>query len=186
MAAKQTIIGIVGMPASGKTVVADYLAKKPKAVRIHLGDFIWSYLAKRGIKPSTETGLMASLYMWVEYGDIPVADWAFKQITIAKGKKLIIVDSFRTLEEAQLFQTKFGNRFHMIAVLASPAIRLKREQFRKRFGEVSKLDFRKRDREELRIGVGDLIASSSHYIDANTSVQNVKKCADAILKKILK
>lgn len=185
MATKQTVIGIVGMPASGKTVVADYLAKKPGAMRIHLGDFIWSYLAKRGIKPSTEMGLMASLYMWAEYGDIPIADWAFNQIRKAKNKKLIIVDSFRTIEEAQLFQIRFKERFHMIAVLTSPAIRLKREQFRKRFGEVSKLEFRKRDREELRIGVGDLIASSSHFIDANGSIQQVKKQADAILKKII-
>ena len=183
--ATQTIIGLVGMPASGKTVVADYLAKKPGAMRIHLGDFIWDFLAKRGVKPSTEMGLMASLYLWAEYGDIPIADWAFKQIQKTKGKRLIIVDSFRTIDEAQLFQTRFGDKFHMIAVLASPSIRLKREQFRKRFGTFSKLEFRMRDREELRLGVGDLIASSSHYIDANTSIQNVKKQADAVLKKIL-
>jgi len=179
------IIGLVGMPASGKTVVAEYLAKKPDAMRIHFGDFIWNYLAKRGVKPTEEMGMMAGLFMWAEYGDIPLADWANNLIKNARGKKLIILDSLRTSDEAQYFQAKYPEKFHVIAVLTSPAIRLKREQSRGRFGKVTKLEFRMRDREELMLGVGDLIASSSHYIDANKSVPEMQKQADAILKQIL-
>jgi len=178
------VIGIVGMPASGKTVVAEHLAKKAGALRIHLGDFIWSWLTRQGIKPSEETGLMASLYMWAEYGDLPVAQWAMKQMQKAKGKKLIILDSLRTVEEARLFQVKFGDRFHILAVLASPAVRLMREQKRARFGDLTKLEFRMRDREELRLGVGDLIALSNHYIDGNKTEAEAKKQADAVLKHL--
>jgi dephospho-CoA kinase len=179
-----TIIGIVGMPASGKTVVAEHLARKPGAMRIHLGDFVWDWLKRRGVKPSEETGLMASLYLWAEYGDMPIAQWAINQIKKAKNKKLIIIDSLRTVEEARIFQLKFGNDFHVIAVLASPAVRLKRMQARARFGPLTKLEFRMRDREELRIGVGDLIASSNHYIDGNQNIASVKKQTDGILKHL--
>ncbi|MEM4248141.1 MAG: AAA family ATPase [Candidatus Nanoarchaeia archaeon] len=179
-----TVIGIVGMPASGKTIVAEHLAKKPGALRIHLGDFVWDWLKRRGVKPSEEAGLMASLYLWAEYGDIPIAQWAMNQVKKAKNKKFIILDSLRTVEEARIFQLKFGEKFHIIAVLASPAVRLKRAQARARFGPLTKLEFRMRDREELRLGVGDLIASSNHYIDGNQSVQSVKKQADAILKHL--
>jgi len=179
-----TIIGIVGMPASGKTVVAEHLARKPGAMRIHLGDFVWDWLKRRGVKPSEETGLMASLYLWAEYGDMPIAQWAINQIKKAKNKKLIIIDSLRTVEEARIFQLKFGNDFHVIAVLASPAVRLKRMQARARFGPLTKLEFRMRDREELRIGVGDLIASSNHYIDGNQNMASVKKQTDGILKHL--
>jgi len=184
MATKPVVIGLVGMPASGKTVVAEHLAKKPGAFRIHLGDFIWDWLKRRGVKPSEEAGLMASLYLWAEYGDIPIAQWAINEVKKAKGKKLIILDSLRTVEEARIFQVKFGNNFHIIAVLASPAARLKREQSRARFGLINKLTFRMRDREELRLGVGDLIASSNHYIDGNQSIASVKKQTDAILKHL--
>jgi len=186
MATKQIIIGIVGMPASGKTVVAEHLAKKRGAVRIHLGDFIWEFLKRRGIKPSKETGIMASLYLWTEYGDIPVAAWALRKIRAAKGKKLIIIDALRTVEEARIFKSKFKDNFHLVAVLAGPKIRFERERARARFGKVSKLDFRMRDREELRVGVGDLIASADHYIDSNKGLTATKKQADAILKKLLK
>lgn len=183
---KQVVLGIVGMPASGKTVVAEHLAKKPKAQRIHLGDFIWDFLKRRGIKPTRETGLMASLYLWAEYGDIPVASWALKKIRAAKGKKTIIIDSLRTMEEARIFKSKFKDNFYLIAVLTGPKVRFEREKSRARFGKLSKLDFRMRDREELRIGVGDLIASSDQYIDANVGIAGVKKQADIILKQIQK
>ena len=182
--ATQTIIGIVGMPASGKTLVAEYLATKPNSFRIHLGDFVWDWLKRRGVKPSEEAGLMASLYLWAEYGDIPIAQWAINQIKKNPAKKLVILDSLRTIEEARIFQVKFGERFHIIAVLASPAARLKRMQARARFGPLTKLEFRMRDREELRLGVGDLVASSNHYIDGNQNIASVKKQVDDILKHL--
>jgi len=183
---KKIVLGIVGMPASGKTVVAEHLDKKPKSMRIHLGDFIWKFLKSRGIKPTAETGTMASLFIWAEYGDIPVATWALKKTRAARGKKLTILDSLRTVEEARIFKSKFKDDFHLIAVLTGPKIRLEREQKRARFGKISKLDFRMRDREELRIGVGDLIANADHYIDANKGMASVKKQADALLKQLQK
>jgi dephospho-CoA kinase len=183
MATNQIIIGIVGMPGSGKSTVADHFVKKYKATKVHLGDFIWQWLGRRGIKPSEEAGNMAALYMWVEYGDIPLAQWAYDQTKKSKAK-IILLDSLRTLEEARFFQLKFGDKFHVIAVLASPAARLHRIQKRARFGPLSKLEFRVRDREELRLGVGDLIASSNHYIDANQTVPKVEKQVDELVKHL--
>jgi dephospho-CoA kinase len=181
MAAKPLILGIVGMPGSGKSTVAQYLQKKYKADSIHLGDFIWDWLSRRGIKPTEEAGTMAALYMWAEYGDIPLAKWAFYRIKQSKAK-IILLDSLRTVEEARFFQVKFGNSFHVIAVLAAPAARLNRSERRARFGAISKLEFRIRDREELRLGVGDLIASANHYIDANKTLREMEKQVDVLIK----
>jgi dephospho-CoA kinase len=72
-----------------------------------------------------------------------------------------------------------------LAILASPEVRYKRESKRARFGKVSKLSFRVRDRGELRIGVGDLVASADYFIDANQSWPNIKKQASKILKSAL-
>ncbi|MEM4714366.1 MAG: AAA family ATPase, partial [Candidatus Nanoarchaeia archaeon] len=98
MATKKLILALVGMPSCGKSTIADYLVKKFGAKKIHLGDFIWQWLARQGVKPSEEAGIMASLYMWVEYGDIPIAKWADEQIKKSK-EKIIVLDSLRTLEE---------------------------------------------------------------------------------------
>ncbi len=179
------IIGIVGMPGCGKSTVADFFVKKHKAQKVHLGDFIWQWLASRGIRPSEETGTMASLYMWIEYGEIPLVKWAEEQVRKSRAK-IIILDSLRTMEEARYFQLKYKDNFHVIAILASPAARLKRLQGRARFGPLSKLEFRVRDREELRLGVGDLIASANHYINANGTIPSVQKQTMELAKHLLK
>lgn len=184
MAAKQLVLGIVGLPASGKTVVADHLAKKPGAVRIHTGDFIWEFLKKRGIKPTEESGVMATLFMWAEYGDLPVATWILRQMAKYKAKKIIIIDALRTVEETRILKDKFKDKFKLIAVLSPPTIRWERERKRARFGPLSRLEFRIRDREDLRVGVGDLIANADYYIDASGSIAQNKTATDEVLKKI--
>ncbi|MEM4713920.1 MAG: hypothetical protein QXQ79_00005, partial [Candidatus Nanoarchaeia archaeon] len=78
-----------------------------------------------------------------------------------------------------------GNSFHVVAILAAPAIRYERAKTRARFGALSKLEFRIRDREEPRVGVGDLIASSNHYVVANGSEKEVQRQIDALLKQLI-
>lgn len=186
MAAKSKIIGVVGMPYSGKTSVAECWEMK-RGCRIHSGDFISNYLKRMGIKPSEEMGVMASLYMWVEYGDIPVFNWITKQITSNRNKRFYIIDSLRTVEEARLFERRYGDRFKLVAVVTSPSIRFDRFVKRsRRKGESNKLEFRLRDREELRMGVGDLIASADYFIDSSGGVGDLKKKANVLLERILK
>jgi dephospho-CoA kinase len=178
------VIGIVGMPASGKSVVAEHWGKK--GFKIHSGDFLMNYLKRMGVKPTEETSVMASLYMWVEYGDIPVFNWIVRQITKNKRKRFYIVDSLRTVEEARLFRRRYGDNFKVVAIVSSPKDRLKRYSKRARFGATSKLEFRLRDREELRMGVGDLIASADYHLDNSGSVADLKKRSAALLPKVLK
>lgn len=174
------VIGITGMPASGKTTVADSLKSKKVEV-VHLGDFIWDYLKKNNIKRSQETGNMASLYFWAEYSDIPIARWAHKQIKNSE-KDTVVIDGVRTVEELSYFNEEYGNDFKMIAVVASPHLRKKREEKRKRFDETK---FEIRDKEELKIGVGEIIALSNYYIHGNRDKEGVKKEAGAVFKKII-
>ena len=170
------VIGLVGMPSSGKSTIA----KSLKANVIHIGDFIWEYLRQHKIRRTQETGNMASLYFWAEYKDIPLAEWVYNQIIKSKDK-VFVVDGIRTLEEVQFFKNKFKN-FKLVAILASPKVRKAREKKRKRF---SKIDFEVRDKEELTIGVGEVIALSDYFIDGNQTKKEVIKQANKIFKKIV-
>ena len=174
------VIAISGMPASGKSTVSKILNKKGVKL-IHLGDFIWNYLKEQHIRRTQETGNMASLYFWAQYKDIPIAEWAYEQI-MKKDSEIYIIDGIRAVEEVQFFRHKFKNNFLLVSVLASPKIRKSREEKRKRF---RKIDFEVRDKEELTIGVGEVIAISDYYIDGNKTKKEVKKQAEAIFKEIL-
>ncbi len=183
MVAKKLIIGIVGMPASGKSLVADRIEKKYKAYKIHMGDFIWDFLKKRGIRPSEEMGSMVGLYVWAEYGDIPISDWANKKIKKSKAK-IILLDSIRTPEEVTFFRRQYGKKFLVVAVLAEPKRRFDRMKSRARFGKVSNVAFKMRDDDEMIRGVGDVLVSANYEIDGNKSKSAVLKQTDKIMKAI--
>ena len=183
MAVKKLIIGIAGMPASGKSLVADHLMKNYKAYKIHMGDFIWDFLKKRGIRPSEEMGSMVGLYLWAEYGDIPISDWANKKIKKSSAK-IILIDSIRTPEEVTFFRRQYGKKFQVIAVLAEPKTRFNRMKSRARFGKVSNVAFKMRDDDEMIRGVGDVLVSANYEIDGNKSKSSVLKQTDKIMKAI--
>lgn len=168
------------MPASGKTTVTSTLKKKGVKT-IHLGDFIWEYLENKNIIKSQETGNMASLYFWAQYKDIPIAEWAYQQI-INEKYKVYIIDGVRTLEEVYFFKKKFKKNFTLIAILASPTIRKIREERRKRFNNIN---FEMRDKEELTIGLGEVIACSDYFIDGNGTKKEVKLQANKLFRKIV-
>ncbi|MBS3065399.1 MAG: AAA family ATPase [DPANN group archaeon] len=183
MVAKKIIIGIAGMPASGKSLVADYIEAKYKAQRIHMGDFVWNFLKKRGIRPSEEMGSMVGLYLWAEYGDIPISDWANKQVKKSKAK-IVILDSIRTPEEVTFFRRQYGKNFQVVAILAAPNVRFERMRKRARFGNVPKITFKMRDDDELIRGVGDVMVSANYEIDGNKGKASVKKQTEKIMRSI--
>ncbi len=177
------VIGIVGMPGSGKSTVSEILKDKYGAFRIHTHDFIKNFLKGRGIRVDGESMIMASLYIWLDYGDIPLIDWVQRQI-IAKKPKLVVLDSLRTMEEVRYFKARYGKRFILLAVV-SPSQK-RHSWLKKRMPNITELELRIRDREELRLGVGDLIANADYYLDASGSVENGTKQLEIIMKHIAK
>ncbi len=178
------IIGLVGMPASGKSTAAERF-EEHKIKRIYLGDFIWKFLKKKGIKRSQDTGMMAGLALWASYDDIPIMQWAEKQMKKYKKQDFFILDSLRTETEHEFLKMKHDNYF-LVAVVTNSDIRFQREKKRSRFREkINYEDFRRRDKEELRMGIGNLIARADFYIDANNSISDVNKQVDEIVKKLI-
>ncbi len=169
------------MPGSGKSVIAEILKDKYGAVKIHTHDFIKNFMRGRGIKDEPENVAMASIYIWLDYGEMPLIDWIQRQV-IAKKPKLVVLDSLRTMEEARYFRARYGKNFMLLATLSPPAKR--HAWLRKRTPRITELELRVRDREELRLGVGDLIANADRYLDTSGTVENGKKQLQVIMKRI--
>ena len=182
---QKLIIGLVGMPASGKSTVANYIAKKYHAHTLYSAEFIWNFLEKRGIRKTEEMGAMAGLYLWANYQDIPLIDWVVSQIKKIKSK-IILIDSIRTTDELNYFTQKYKSKFHMIAIITSPAVRLERERKRARLGKVTIEEFKLRDKTELTTGQGDVMALADHYVVGNISRKGVEAQVAVIMRQIQK
>jgi len=184
---KPFILAITGMPASGKSTCADAIASKDGVERIRLSDFIWGWLEEQGIKKTSVTGAMYGLYLHTIYDNTPIVKWALKQIKKHKGAKVIVLDTVRTLATYYKFKRKYNNKFKMIAIVAGPEPRKKREIKRARFGQnITENSFKMRDAEELKIGVGSVIALADEYIDANQSKKQMLEQMEKAFSKLVK
>ena len=122
------VMGISGLPGSGKSLVSEIAAKKGAAV-VSMGDIIREEAKKRG-ESSKET----ATNLRKEHGKYIVA-----QLTIEKIKQMIedklattiIVEGIRSPFEVNMFKENFDN-FIILSIFANPAIRFKRLQERNR------------------------------------------------------
>ena len=178
------ILGIIGMPACGKSTIAKHLKKKDVDY-IYVSEFIWQQLEKQGIKKTNVTGSMYGLYMHEIYKDKPIIKWTDQQIKKHIKSKIIILDSVRAMAHHNHLKEKYKNKYKLIAVLASPEERFKRTVKRKRFGEkITRKLFNNRDRDEIERDIGNVIALSDYYINANGSMKQMLTETDKLFNKI--
>ena len=122
------VMGISGMPGSGKSLVSDIAIEKGAKI-VSMGDIIREEARK--INESTK---VTARKLREEQGDYIVAE-----LTIAKVKKLlqnndcplIIIEGIRSLYEVNLFKDNFED-FFILSIFANPTLRFDRLKQRKR------------------------------------------------------
>jgi dephospho-CoA kinase len=173
------IMGISGLPGSGKSLVSE-IATKKGAVVVSMGDIIREEAKKRG-ESSKET----ATNLRKEHGKYIVA-----QLTIEKIKQMIedklattiIVEGIRSPFEVNMFKENFDN-FIILSIFANPAIRFKRLQERNREDDSKNYeDFLKRD-QELDFGIGTVISLSDKIIINEKDLESYEKEINEFLKE---
>ena len=163
------VMGISGLPGSGKSLVSEIAAKKGAAV-VSMGDIIREEAKKRG-ESSKET----ATNLRKEHGKYIVA-----KLTIEKIKKMIedklattiIVEGIRSPFEVNMFKENFDD----FIIFANPAIRFKRLQQRNREDDSENYeDFLKRDQMELDFGIGTVISLSDKIIINEKDLESYEK-----------
>lgn len=173
------VMGVSGLPASGKSFVSD-LAVKRGAMIVSMGDIIREEAKKRG-----ETTKQTADNLRKEHGEYIVAE-----LTIKKIKKIledgfdssILIDGIRSPFEVKLFRENFDN-FIIVSVFANEKLRFERVKARKREDDTTDYEvFAKRDQQELNFGIGDVISLSDKIIinesDLETYKQEIEKFLD--------
>jgi dephospho-CoA kinase len=176
------VIGVTGLPGSGKSVVAR-VAKNLGINVIRMGDIIRDEAEKR----NADIGETA-IQLRKERGKYVVAERCVEIINESSPKHSnedkirYMIEGLRSPEEVKIFKKNFKN-FKVIAVHSSPKTRFIRLKRRKRVddsGDISQ--FQKRDDRELNFGIGNVIATSDYMIVNEGPIWKFKNSIRIILK----
>jgi dephospho-CoA kinase len=157
-------IVIAGMPGSGKTVFSDVAREMGFGVYV-MGDVIREELVRRGLPITRDNMSLVAREMRVLHGEDIVARRIADKIFMDRCKLVssdgcchVVIDGARSISELDLFRRVFS-RVILVAIHASPRARFARLVSRGRDGDPrSWEDFEMRDRFELSMGLGSLIA----------------------------
>lgn len=174
------VIGITGMPGSGKGIIAT-VARNLGFQVIRMGDIIRRE-ARRRDAPIGETAIQIRK----EYGDLVVAERCIEEIkkleTNQAQNGLYLIEGIRSPYEVELFKKNFKD-FKVIAVNSTPQTRFKRLIKRKRADDsYKKSDFDRRDKRELKFGIGEVIATADYLIVNEGSINKLKRMVRGILR----
>ncbi len=175
------IVGITGMPGAGKTTVAKYISSRGIKV-LAMGDIIREKAKEMGYGAGKEGQKRVVRELRETGGKDIVA-----KLTLEKMKKLnlesVIIDGIRSMHEVELFSS-----YSKVILLAVHASQNRRYEFlskRGRTDDPNKFeDFKERDRLELELGVGNVIALSDLMIvNEDISLDELRSLTDKLVSK---
>jgi dephospho-CoA kinase len=177
------VIGVVGMPGSGKGVLGDVARELGFSVVI-MGDTVREEVAKRELEPTPENVGRIMLQIRREKGPAIVAERCITRIKSAESQG-IVVEGIRSLAEVEVFRREFP-KFKLLSIHSSPETRFQRIFNRRRSDDPSNWQvFTDRDLRELKVGIGSAAAMADYVILNEGSLRQFKMRVKRLLKASL-
>jgi len=168
------------MPGAGKDTVKRLVQKLGLPVVV-MGDEVRAEAKRRGLPITPENLGKVMLQMRKENGPAAVAKRCIPKIKAIESS-VIFIDGVRSLHEVEEFKKEFPD-FRILAVHASPKTRFRRLLKRGRRDDPQSWEgFIERDRRELKVGLGNVIATAD-YMVIN---EGTKRELEANLVKLLR
>ena len=166
------VVGLSGMPGSGKSLVVDTARELGYSIVV-MGDVIREETTKRGFDLTPANVGKVMLQLRADGGNTVVAQKCIPKIENQTSNK-ILIDGLRSLHEADAFKAHF-TKFTLLAVHASPETRFNRLSARRRSDDPSSWEvFHERDLRELTVGLGNVIALSELMVVNDNSIEQAK------------
>jgi len=182
MTADKIVVGLAGMPGSGKSLVVTAARLEGYGVVV-MGDVVREETEKRGLELNPKNIGKVMLELRKNGGASVVADKCIPKIERKRSGK-VIVDGIRSLSEVDAFRKHFP-RFSLIAVHASAEARFNRLYRRRRSDDPDGWEvFNERDMRELGVGLGNAIAMAEHVIVNEGNRDAAKARAKKVLWRI--
>ena len=179
--ADKLVVGLTGMPGSGKSLVVKAAQQAGYEV-VTMGDVIREETAIRGLEPTPANVGKIMLELRKTNGDGVVAEKCIPKIQQKKTAK-VVVDGLRSYLEADIFQKQLTS-FVLITVHSPPQTRFERLSARGRSDDPKNWGvFHERDMRELGVGIGNVIALAEYVIINDGSKEELDARVAEVLRR---
>jgi dephospho-CoA kinase len=157
------LIGITGMPGSGKSAIIE-VSKKYNIPVVSMGDVVRHETIKRGLELNPDNVGNTAVELRKKYGNEAVAVPCLQYIEEHYGdNNVVIIEGIRSMYEVNYFRKYYPLK--IIAIHSSPKTRFKRLKSRNREDDTSEWEkFVERDLRELKFSIGSVIALSDYMV----------------------
>jgi dephospho-CoA kinase len=180
----EALIGITGMPGSGKSAIKE-IAKKFNIPVVSMGDVVREETRKRGLELTPENVGNMAIKLREMYGKEAIAVPCLNYIEERFANyDFVIIEGVRSLYEVNYFKKHYP--FLTIAIHASPKTRFERLKKRQRKDDTAEWEeFVKRDMRELGFSIGGVIALADYMIVNEGDYESYLQELEDTLKKII-
>ena len=162
-----TVIGIVGLPGSGKSEAAT-VARELGLPVVTMGDIVRQETEARDLDPAADHGRVAQA-LREEEGLAAIADRSLPAIRAARANSdAVVIDGIRSGAEVERFEDAFGEDFTLVAITAPDELRAERLEVRNRDSSAEEGGETLADRDERELGFGLREAMD----DADVTIEN--------------
>ena len=185
---KATIIGVTGMPGSGKSEFARF-AEELGYQTVVMGDVVRAKVVEEGFEPTPEMSRKYMIKLREDLGETAVAHLTCLTIKNLKqqGIHKIIIDGIRSQAEVTYFKNQLNNDFLIVAIHVDPRLRYDRLKLRgRKDAPQTEKDFQLRDEDELKLGLGETIAFSNYVIPNNNALESFREQSLSLLNELSK
>ena len=179
------LIGITGMPGSGKSAIIE-IARKYNIPVISMGDVVRRGTMKKGLELNPENVGNTAVELRKKYGNEAVAVPCLQYIEENyNNEEIVIIEGIRSMYEVNYFRK--SHPLTIIAIHSSPKTRFNRLKSRKREDDTSEWDkFVERDLRELEFSIGKVISLADYVVinegDYTTYLNNLEKVLKIAIK----
>ena len=182
MVDQKIVLGVAGMPGSGKSLVVK-VANENGYEAVVMGDVVRREAQRKNLQANPENIGRIMLELREKEGRNVIAKRCIPLITEAKTYR-VVVDGIRSLDEVEEFKKHFS-KFSLIAICSSPETRFQRLFRRRRSDDADGWDvFLERDKRELGVGLGNVIAMADYTVVNEQPLEVVKNRVRHVLRKM--
>ena len=177
------LVAVVGMPGCGKSEVVKVL-EEAGYLRVYFGDVVFDVMKEEGLEINEKNEQMTREKLREEHGMGVVAEKSIPKIEEKLKKGSVVVESMYSWEEYLTLKEKYGSRFFIIAVYASPKTRYERLGKRDYRG-LTPEDAQSRDYTQIaNIHTGGPIAIADFTIINEGTLEELQKKTKEFIKTI--